>query len=85
MIYWKEKKSSICEFDGVDTVLRVNGRYCCVPVTHKITLGEIIDLLQQFKKQPRTLMMPKMPEGSFTKSCIVCILTYLRWRSLSMS
>ena len=72
-----EGKEQHCEFDGVDKVLRVNGRYCCVPVTHKITLGEIIDLLQQFKKQPRTLMMPKMPEGSFAKKLYRLYLTYL--------
>ena len=48
-----EGKEQHCEFDGVETVLRVNGRYCCVPVTHKVTLGEIVDLLEQFKKQPR--------------------------------
>ena len=54
-----------------------NGRYCCVPVTHKVTLGEIVDLLLEFKAQPRTLLMPKMPEGSFAKKLYSLYLTYL--------
>lgn len=66
-----------CEFDGVDTIPTENGRYCCVPVTHKVTLGEIVDLLEQFKAQPTTLMMPKMPEGSFAKKLYSLYLTYL--------
>ncbi len=53
------------------------GRYCCVPVTHKVTLGEIVDLLEQFKNQPINLMMPKMPEGSFAKKLFSLYLTYL--------
>ncbi|SFT33677.1 UDP-2-acetamido-2,6-beta-L-arabino-hexul-4-ose reductase [Lachnospiraceae bacterium XBD2001] len=72
-----EGKEQHCEFDGVETVLATNGRYCCVPVTHKVTLGEIVDLLQQFKEQPNTLMMPKMPEGSFAKKLYSLYLTYL--------
>ena len=47
-----EGKEQHCEFDGVETVLKADGRYCCVPVTHKVTLGEIVDLLQEFKAQP---------------------------------
>ena len=66
-----------CEFDGVETVLKADGRYCCVPVTHKVTLGEIVDLLQEFKAQPKTLMMPKMPDGSFAKKLYSLYLTYL--------
>ena len=72
-----EGKEQHCEFDGVETVLQDNGRYCCVPVTHKVTLGEIVDLLQQFKEQPTTLMMPKMPDGSFAKKLYSLYLTYL--------
>lgn len=72
-----EDKEVHCEFDGVETVLKENGRYCCVPVTHKVTLGEIVALLQQFKEQPKTLMMPKMPEGSFAKKLYSLYLTYL--------
>ena len=72
-----EGKEQHCEFDGVETVLKEDGRYCCVPVTHKVTLGEIVDLLQEFKAQPTTLMMPKMPDGSFAKKLYSLYLTYL--------
>ena len=54
-----EGKEKRCEFNGVETVLQEDGRYCCVPVTHKVTLGEIVDLLERFKTQPVNLMMPK--------------------------
>lgn len=66
-----------CRFEGVETVPDPQGRYCCVPVTHKVTLGEIVDLLQSFAAQPETLMMPKMPEGSFAKKLYSLYLTYL--------
>ena len=72
-----EGKEQRCEFDGVETVLKEDGRYCCVPVTHKATLGEIVDLLEQFKKQPVNLMMPKCPDGSFAKKLFSLYLTYL--------
>lgn len=72
-----EGREQHCEFDGVETVLKEDGRYCCVPVTHKVTLGEIVDLLEQFKAQPETLLMPKMPEGSFAKKLYSLYLTYL--------
>lgn len=72
-----EGKEQHCEFDGVETVLRAEGRYCCVPVTHKVTLGEIVDLLQEFKAQPDSLLMPEMPEGSFAKKLFSLYLTYL--------
>ena len=72
-----EGKEAHCEFDGVETVADENGRYCYVPITHKVTLGEIVDLLGQFKEQPTTLMMPKMPEGSFAKKLYSLYLTYL--------
>lgn len=72
-----EGKEKHCEFDGVNTVLKEDGRYCCVPVTHRVTLGEIVDLLEIFKNQPATLMMPRMPEGSFAKKLFSLYLTYL--------
>lgn len=72
-----EGKEQRCEFDGVETVLRADGRYCCVSVTHKVTLGEIVDLLQKFKAQPDSLLMPEMPEGSFAKKLFSLYLTYL--------
>ena len=72
-----EGKPQRCEFDGVETRLTPDGRYCCVPVTHRVTLGEIVDLLRQFKAQPETLLMPKMPENSFAKKLYSLYLTYL--------
>ena len=72
-----EGKPQRCEFEGVETVLTPQGRYCCVPVTHKVTLGEIVELLQAFKAQPQTLLMPKMPQGSFAKKLYSLYLTYL--------
>ena len=64
-------------YDGVTPMEAASGRYCFVPITHKVTLGEIVDLLQQFKEQPKTLLMPKMPEGSFAKKLYSLYLTYL--------
>ncbi len=72
-----EGREQHCEFDGTETVLREDGRYCCVPHSHHVTLGKIVDLLQAFKAQPTTLMMPKMPEGSFAKKLYSLYLTYL--------
>lgn len=72
-----EGKEQHCEFDGVETVLDPAGRYCCVPVTHKVTIGEIVALLKEFKQQPVSLMMPKCPEGSFAKKLFSLYLSYL--------
>lgn len=72
-----EGKEAHCEYDGLNPVPTENGRYCYVPVTHKVTLGEIVDLLQEFKAQPVTLLMPKMPEDSFAKKLFSLYLTYL--------
>ena len=72
-----EGKEEHCEFEGVETIADIDGRYCYVPITHKVTLGEIVDLLEQFKEQPKTLMMPKMPNGSFAKKLYSLYLTYL--------
>ncbi len=72
-----EGKEQHCEFDGVKTVADENGRYCYVPATYKVTLGEIVDLLQEFKQQPQTLLMPKMPNDSFAKKLYSLYLTYL--------
>lgn len=72
-----EGKERHCEFDGVETMMKEDGRYCCVPVTHKVTLGEIVDLLQEFKEQPISLLMPKMPDGSFAKKLFSLYLSYL--------
>ena len=72
-----EGKEARCEFDGIETVATEGGRFCFVPVTHKVTLGEIVDLLMEFKAQPTTLMMPKMPNGSFAKKLYSLYLSYL--------
>ena len=62
-----EGKEHHCTFSGLDTVAQTDGRYCCVPTSHKATLGEIVDLLEAFKAQPQTLLMPEIPAGSFAK------------------
>ena len=72
-----ENKEIHCEYDGLEAVEKADGRYCYVPVTHKVSLGEIVNLLESFKAQPTTLLMPKMPEGSFAKKLYSLYLTYL--------
>ncbi|MCM1141139.1 MAG: capsular polysaccharide biosynthesis protein CapF [Muribaculum sp.] len=66
-----------CEFDGVETELKEDGHYCCAPHTHKATLGQIVELLNQFKEQPKTLVIPEIPEGSFAKALYSTYLSYL--------
>ena len=65
------------EFDGVETILKEDGRYCAVPTVHKIKLGEIVDLLKVFHDQPNTLVMPEIPNGSFAKKLYSTYLSYL--------
>lgn len=78
-----EKKEHHCEFDGIDTVITENGKYCAVPTTHKVTLGEIADLLEQFKNQPKTLLMPEIPNNSFAKKLYSTYLSYLPKEKIS--
>ena len=66
-----------CDFDGIDTVIKEDGRFCAVPVTHKVTLGEIVGLLESFRDQPKTLLMPEIPENSFSKKLYSTYLSYL--------
>ena len=66
-----------CEFDGIDTVLTEGGRYCAAPITHKVTLGEIVSLLESFRDQPTTLTMPEIPYNSFAKKLYSTYLSYL--------
>ena len=66
-----------CEFDGVETVPNENGRYCYCPNTHKTTLGEIVDLIYSFAEQPKTLMIPEIPENSLAKKLYSTYLSYL--------
>ena len=72
-----ENKEHHCEFDGVNAVLTENGRYCAAPMTHRVTLGEIADLLENFKKQPQNLVMPEIPYNSFAKKLYSTYLSYL--------
>lgn len=66
-----------CEFNGLDVVPSVTGTYCYCPITHKVTLGEIVDRLHEFADQPLTLMMPEIPAGSFVKKLYSTFLSYL--------
>lgn len=66
-----------CEFEGLEVLPKEDGRYCYCPVTHKATLGEIVDLLQQFKQMPKTLMIPEIPADSFAKRLYSTYLSYL--------
>ena len=66
-----------CEFDGIDTVLCESGRYCASPVSHKVTLGEIVSLLESFRDQSKTLLMPEIPFNSFAKKLYSTYLSYL--------
>ena len=77
MVAALEGREHHCEFDGVETVLTENGRYCAAPVTHHVTLGEIVELLDTFKAQPETLTMPEIPQGSFAKKLYSTYLSYL--------
>ncbi len=72
-----EGKEHRCEFDGIDTVICENGRYCAAPITHKVTLGEIVALLESFKAQTSTLVMPEIPYNSFAKKLYSTYLSYL--------
>ena len=72
-----ENKEHRCEFDGLETVFTESGRYCAATVTHKVTLGEIVELLNSFKAQSKTLLMPEIPNGSFAKKLYSTYLSYL--------
>ena len=72
-----EGKEHHCAFEGLTTVLKEDGRYCAAPVSHKVTLGEIVSLLDSFKAQPQTLLMPEIPDGSFAKKLYSTYLSYL--------
>ena len=66
-----------CEFDGVETVFTPEGRYCAVPITHHVKLGEIVELLYKFRDMPKTLMIPDIPADSFAKRLYSTYLSYL--------
>ena len=77
MILALEGREHRCAFDGINTVICEDGRYCAAPITHKVTLGEIVDLLNEFKKQPQTLVMPEIASNSFAKKLYSTYLSYL--------
>lgn len=75
-----EGKEHRCEFDGLEVIPSTgsgSARYCYCPITHKITLGEIVDLIHSFAEQPKTLMIPEIPENSFAKKLYSTYLSYL--------
>ena len=72
-----EGREHRCEFDGIITVLCDGGKYCAAPITHKVTLGEIVELLEGFKSQPTSLLMPEIPFNSFAKKLYSTYLSYL--------
>ena len=85
MLWALEGKEHRCEFEGLNTVLTPEGRYCAAPVTHRATLGQIVALLDSFRAQPRTLLMPEIPEGSFAKKLYSTYLSYLPREKASFS
>ena len=66
-----------CEFEGLDVLPKADGKYCYCPITHHVTLGEIVELLKSFAEQPQTLMIPEIPQGSFAKKLYSTYLSYL--------
>ena len=72
-----ENKPHRCDYDGLVPVERENGRYCFAPITHKVTLGEIVELLNVFRAQTQTLVIPEIPSGSFAKKLYSTYLSYL--------
>ncbi len=72
-----EDKEHRCEFDGINTIFTADGKYCAAPITHKVTLGEIVDLLDTFKAQRSTLVVPEIPANSFAKKLYSTYLSYL--------
>ena len=77
MLYALEGREHRCEFDGINTTLCENGKFCAAPITHKVSLGEIVELLNSFSVQPQTLLLPEIPNGSFAKKLYSTYLSYL--------
>ena len=77
MIAGLEGKEHHCEFDGLDVLPKAEGKYCYCPITHHVTLGEIVELLKSFAEQPKTLMIPEIPANSFAKKLYSTYLSYL--------
>ena len=77
MVAALEGKEHHCEFEGLEVIPSATGRYCYCPITHHVTLGEIVELLKEFAEQPQTLMIPEIPAGSFAKKLYSTYLSYL--------
>ena len=77
MIAGLEGNEHHCEFNGLDVLPKEDGKYCYCPITHRVTLGEIVELLKSFATQPKTLMIPEIPNGSFAKKLYSTYLSYL--------
>ncbi len=80
-----ENKEHRCRFDGIETVFDNDGAFCAVPTTHKVTLGEIVALLESYKEQTETLIMPEIPNNSFAKKLYSTYLSYLPKEKISFS
>lgn len=74
-----------CEFDGLDVLPQTDGKYCYCPIIHKVTLGEIVELLKSFADQPKTLMIPEIPANSFAKKLYSTYLSYLPYEKTSFA
>ena len=77
MIALLQGKAHKCEFEGLEVIDGPLGKYRYCPITHKVTLGEIVELLKSFAEQPKTLMIPEIPAGSFAKKLYSTYLSYL--------
>ena len=80
-----EGKEHRCEFNGLDVLPKNDGRYCYCPITHQVTLGRIVDLIRSFANQPKTLVIPEIPHGSFAKKLYSTYLSYLPKEKISFS
>lgn len=76
-------KEHHCEFNGLDVIPQENGRYCYCPITHKVTLGEIVEFLKQYAEQPKTLLIPEIPTNSFAKKLYSTYLSYLPYEKIA--
>lgn len=85
MIAGLEGKEHHCEFDGLDVLPQADGKYCYCPITHYVTLGEIVELLKSFAEQPKTLMIPEIPANSFAKKLYSTYLSYLPYEKTAFS
>ncbi len=79
-----ENKEHRCDISGLELSENKDGKYCFVPVSHKVTLGEIVELLEKFSQQPQSLVMPEIPCNSFAKKLYSTYLSYLPEEKISI-